>query len=91
MRQKSPAESEENHEEAIRAVNTCLGSTGTPPPSLQRLFDMLPSPLTPSTPPFWLVLAGIRAFVGEKNRLPVTGVVPDMTADTASYVKLQTM
>lgn len=38
---------------------------------------------------FWLCVAAIRSFVDEIGRLPVSGTLPDMTADTESYVKLQ--
>ncbi|KAF2358241.1 THIF-type NAD/FAD binding fold [Trinorchestia longiramus] len=88
MRQKSSAEPEENFEEAVKAVNTCLGGPAIPP-SLEELFSLLPSPITPSTPPFWLVVAGLKTFVDEHKQLPVTGVVPDMTADSVSYIELQ--
>jgi NEDD8-activating enzyme E1 regulatory subunit len=39
---------------------------------------------------FWLHAAGVRAFFASNGgQLPVSGVVPDMTADTKSYVALQ--
>ncbi|XP_018015689.1 NEDD8-activating enzyme E1 regulatory subunit [Hyalella azteca] len=88
MRQKSSGEPEENFEEAIKAINTCLGDCRIPS-SLEELFALLPSPITPATPPFWLVLAGLQTFLEENKRLPVTGVVPDMTADSASYIEMQ--
>lgn len=39
---------------------------------------------------FWLHVAAVRKFMKENNlQLPLSGVVPDMTADTVSYVELQ--
>lgn len=38
---------------------------------------------------FWLHAAALRAFVEEANRLPVRGSLPDMAADTESYITLQ--
>lgn len=92
MRHKSAADYEENFEEAIKALNTCLSSSGSGCcSSLEELFSLMPSPLTPTTPSFWLVLAGLQTFVESNKRLPVTGAVPDMTADSASYIRLQNM
>lgn len=65
MRLKNPSDFEENFEEAARAVNTCLGGALIPD-SLQQLFGLLPSPLTPDTPPFWLVLAGELATANQE-------------------------
>lgn len=38
---------------------------------------------------FWVLAAGVRLFVEKNGRLPLRGSVPDMTADTESYVALQ--
>ncbi|KAI0565934.1 NEDD8-activating enzyme E1 regulatory subunit APP-BP1 [Gracilaria domingensis] len=38
---------------------------------------------------FWLLAAALRQFVQEGARLPVRGSLPDMTADTESYIALQ--
>ncbi|KNE61573.1 hypothetical protein AMAG_06389 [Allomyces macrogynus ATCC 38327] len=40
-------------------------------------------------PTFWALCAGLKSFVAEHGRLPVRGSVPDMKADTATYVSLQ--
>ena len=46
-----------------------------------------------STDEFWLVCAAIGLFVRNEGKglLPVQGVIPDMKADTDSFVKLQTI
>jgi NEDD8-activating enzyme E1 regulatory subunit len=39
---------------------------------------------------FWLHVAAVRSFIAANDgQLPLNGVVPDMTADTMSYVTLQ--
>mmetsp|Transcript_7775 Transcript_7775/g.21258 ORF Transcript_7775/g.21258 Transcript_7775/m.21258 type:complete len:558 (-) Transcript_7775:176-1849(-) len=40
--------------------------------------------------PFWILAAALSRFVAKEGgaHLPVIGTLPDMTADTASYVKL---
>eukprot|EP00178_Gracilaria_changii_P027573 TRINITY_DN88_c0_g1_i5.p2 TRINITY_DN88_c0_g1~~TRINITY_DN88_c0_g1_i5.p2 ORF type:complete len:683 (-),score=139.36 TRINITY_DN88_c0_g1_i5:9008-10849(-) len=38
---------------------------------------------------FWLLAAALRQFVHEAGRLPVRGSLPDMTADTESFIALQ--
>ncbi|PXF47707.1 NEDD8-activating enzyme E1 regulatory subunit [Gracilariopsis chorda] len=38
---------------------------------------------------FWLIAAAVNMFVNEAGRLPVRGSLPDMTADTESYLNLQ--
>ncbi len=38
---------------------------------------------------FWLNVAAIRAFYEREGVLPLSGALPDMTADTKSYVSLQ--
>ncbi|ORZ36950.1 hypothetical protein BCR44DRAFT_1431168 [Catenaria anguillulae PL171] len=45
----------------------------------------------PAWPPvFWAMVAGLKAFVEEKGGvLPLRGVVPDMKADTETYVRMQ--
>ncbi|KAJ3365902.1 NEDD8-activating enzyme E1 regulatory subunit [Allomyces arbusculus] len=40
-------------------------------------------------PTFWALCAALKSFVADHGRLPVRGSVPDMKADTATYVSLQ--
>ncbi|CAD5218992.1 unnamed protein product [Bursaphelenchus okinawaensis] len=37
---------------------------------------------------FWVYVSAIKAFFNETGHLPLSGVLPDMTSDTQSYVKL---
>lgn len=40
---------------------------------------------------FWLHVSALRSFVKETGRLPVRGSLPDMAADTESYIALQSL
>ncbi|KAH8365989.1 hypothetical protein KR093_007972 [Drosophila rubida] len=102
---------EENHEEAIKAVNTAFGA-GVVPSSLKAIFDddacehlhkkvsvdeeydensysFLTSMLQSDV--FWIMAKALKHFVLEENKgqLPLPGVLPDMTANTDSYIALQ--
>ena len=43
--------------------------------------------------PFWILVRALKNFVEHEGQgsLPVAGVVPDMKADTNSFVQLQTL
>lgn len=84
---------EENFEEAIRAVNTALIPTYLPVKSQELLYCSAATNLTKDSTPFWIMCSALRGFVeGEgKGKLPVKGVLPDMTASTDHYIKLQNL
>jgi hypothetical protein len=44
-------------------------------------------------PPFWLLLRALRRFVDGEGRghLPLSGALPDMHADTRSYIELHSI
>jgi len=50
-------------------------------------------PLVHDTPKFWILVHALKLFVdGEgKGKLPLKGSIPDMTAETKTYVELQNM
>lgn len=84
---------EENFEEAIRAVNTALMPTFLPAKSQELLYCSAATNITKESTPFWIMCAALRGFIeGEgKGNLPVKGVLPDMTASTDHYIKLQNL
>lgn len=80
---------EENFEEAIHFVNTCIS-----PPSISSyirniLEDDSCINLTQTSTPFWIMSAALREHVLAERSLPVPGNLPDMATDTASFVTLQ--
>ncbi|XP_026730640.1 NEDD8-activating enzyme E1 regulatory subunit [Trichoplusia ni] len=84
---------EENFEEAIRAVNTALMPTFLPAKSQELLYCSAATNITKESTPFWIMCAALRGFVESegKGNLPVKGVLPDMTASTDHYIKLQNL
>ncbi|XP_030386189.1 nedd8-activating enzyme E1 regulatory subunit [Scaptodrosophila lebanonensis] len=82
---------EENYEEAIKAVNTAFGA-GLVPLSLKEIFDDdACEQLHKKSDAFWIMAKALKHFVVQENKgyLPVPGVLPDMTANTDSYIALQ--
>ncbi|KAK6628877.1 hypothetical protein RUM43_002694 [Polyplax serrata] len=82
---------EENFEEAIRAVNTTIKFSVIPDNIKQILDDDACVNLTSKSKPFWVLAKAVRDFVENEGRgcLPVKGSLPDMTANTFSYIALQ--
>ncbi|XP_077286603.1 nedd8-activating enzyme E1 regulatory subunit APP-BP1 [Arctopsyche grandis] len=82
---------EENFQEAIRAVNGSVIQTTLPKPIKDILYDDACINLTQKSSPFWIMCSAIRSFVEEDGAgaLPLRGSIPDMTAATQHYVKLQ--
>ncbi|XP_004928264.1 NEDD8-activating enzyme E1 regulatory subunit [Bombyx mori] len=82
---------EENFEEAIRAVNTALMPTFLPKNISKLMYNSAATNLTKDSSSFWIMCSALRAFVEAegKGKLPVKGILPDMTASTEHYVKLQ--
>lgn len=82
---------EENFEEALKAVNTALIPTYLPLKVKDLIYSSSATNLTKESSPFWIMCSALRGFIeGEgKGKLPVKGVLPDMTASTDHFVKLQ--
>ncbi|XP_017879127.1 NEDD8-activating enzyme E1 regulatory subunit isoform X1 [Ceratina calcarata] len=85
------ANSEENFEEAIKSVNTCLGCTAIPENVMSILNSDQCINLTAKSSPFWIIAKAVRDFVENEGAglLPLKGTLPDMTADTEKYIALQ--
>ncbi|XP_024943494.1 NEDD8-activating enzyme E1 regulatory subunit isoform X2 [Cephus cinctus] len=82
---------EENFEEAMRAVNTCVSRTTVPSGVMEVLNDDRCINLTAKSSSFWIIAKAIRDFMENEGLglLPLKGAVPDMTADTEKYIALQ--
>ncbi|XP_076766314.1 nedd8-activating enzyme E1 regulatory subunit APP-BP1 [Xylocopa sonorina] len=85
------ANSEENFEEAIKAVNTCIGSTEIPDNVMNILNCDQCINLNAKSSSFWIIAKAIRDFVENEGGglLPLKGTLPDMIADTEKYITLQ--
>ncbi|KAJ8686158.1 hypothetical protein QAD02_021952 [Eretmocerus hayati] len=82
---------EENFEEAIRAVNTCIRHTTVNSSLKEILSDNSCVNLNSKSQTFWIIVKAIRDFMeNEGNNLPpVRGALPDMVSDTDKFVSLQ--
>jgi NEDD8-activating enzyme E1 regulatory subunit len=82
---------EENYEEAIRAVNSSFGG-GVPNATVSEIFnDDCSKNLNKECKPFWILARAVKEFVEDEGKglLPLPGLIPDMTADTSSFINLQ--
>lgn len=82
---------EENFDEAVAQAYRIAPGPSIPS-SIRTLFDdpVLSQPLTPDTPPFFHLLSALKDYVQQgPEALPVSASLPDMKADTKSYVEIQ--
>uniref|UniRef100_A0A0V0G5L6 NEDD8-activating enzyme E1 regulatory subunit n=1 Tax=Triatoma dimidiata TaxID=72491 RepID=A0A0V0G5L6_TRIDM len=84
-------EYEENFEEAIKAVNFAVTPSSVPKEVLNVLNDDCSINLTSKSKPFWIMAKAVKDFIENEGQgsLPLRGTLPDMTADTTSYIALQ--
>ncbi|XP_058829901.1 nedd8-activating enzyme E1 regulatory subunit [Topomyia yanbarensis] len=90
IRSKMTAD-EENFEEAIKAVNSSFGA-GKPSSGIREILaDDCCLNVNKESNAFWILSRALKDFVENEGNglLPLPGVLPDMTADTASYINLQ--
>ncbi|XP_067939291.1 NEDD8-activating enzyme E1 regulatory subunit-like [Watersipora subatra] len=83
-------EEEENFDEAVKAVNTALTDPSLIPSSLKLVLEH-PNVAEGSkeTGRFWILARALRDFINTYGQLPLQGTIPDMTADSESYISLQ--
>lgn len=101
LRARRPEGDSENYDEALAAlaqhVWRPLQSPAVPPNVAGVLDDVQAREVSSKvrrraltqTPPFWLLVAALRAFVAEEHVLPLSGALPDMKATSETYVALQ--
>ncbi|KAJ3211761.1 Phosphomannomutase [Entophlyctis luteolus] len=82
---------DENFEEALVAVFRACTATTIPGDVAEILKEAELRSLTSDTPSFWLLARAAADFVKATGYLPLMGALPDMKADTESFVRLQTM
>ncbi|XP_052860022.1 nedd8-activating enzyme E1 regulatory subunit [Anopheles cruzii] len=82
---------QENFEEAIKAVNSSFGGGKPSSAVMEILEDNRCVNINKESNSFWIMARALKDFVNNEGKglLPVPGVLPDMTADTISYIKLQ--
>ncbi|KAI9347199.1 amyloid beta precursor protein binding protein 1 [Zopfochytrium polystomum] len=84
---------EENFDEATTAAFRATQKTVVPKDVLAILSDPKAQNLTAASANFWIIAKAVKDFVDNEGGglLPLSGGVPDMKADTESYVHLQTI
>ncbi|KAJ3125154.1 NEDD8-activating enzyme E1 regulatory subunit [Physocladia obscura] len=88
---KRPGVEDENFEEALVAVFRACSPTTIPLNISAILKESKSKIIAADTPSFWIIARAVANFVDETGYLPLAGIVPDMKADTESFVKLQTI
>ena len=83
---------EENFDEAEAQAYRCWTETVVPPDVAKLFQDPAISSLSLDSPPFFHLLASLQRFTLEPPYvLPLSSTLPDMKADTESYIHLQNM
>ncbi|KAK7039482.1 NEDD8-activating enzyme E1 regulatory subunit [Favolaschia claudopus] len=81
---------EENFDEAEAQAYRCWTETRVPSEITALFQDPQLSNLSPTSPPFFHLLDALRKFTLQPpHTLPLTSTLPDMKANTASYIHLQ--
>lgn len=86
---RSGSASEENFDEAVAAVLKLL-NPATPTSTVREILTAPEATnLTANSPPFWYIANAIQQFYVKHNELPLPGAVPDMKANSETYIQLQ--
>ncbi|KAH6564511.1 hypothetical protein BASA50_001474 [Batrachochytrium salamandrivorans] len=82
---------DENIVEALSMAYKAYSETKIPSEVVAILGDPKTTNLSATSSDFWLLVAALKRFTELEGNglLPVSGVVPDMKADTDSFIKLQ--
>lgn len=90
-RMDTPEGGEENFDEAAGAVLKSLNPF-TLRSTLHEIFEMPECKnLKPESADFWIIASAINAFYQKHQVLPLPGSLPDMKAQSADYVALQSL
>ncbi|XP_031558271.1 NEDD8-activating enzyme E1 regulatory subunit-like [Actinia tenebrosa] len=92
VRQHGIPEEEENFDEAIKSVNKAFVPTKIPS-EVTKIFQEADcsTKIIDSSSSFWILARAVKEFVENEGQgaLPLRGSIPDMTADSKSYIFLQ--
>jgi len=89
IRSRKRKHDNENFDEAAQKAHFAWVPYQISDDTLKILNDPQAHNLTPHSSSFWLLASAVRIFVEKEGKLPVMGTIPDMTADTRSFVELQ--
>ncbi|KAK7062777.1 hypothetical protein VNI00_000266 [Paramarasmius palmivorus] len=80
---------EENFDEAEAQAYRSWTDSNVPSEVAALLKDPRLDALTPDSPTFFHLLYALKKFVEEQGVFPLTSTLPDMKANTSSYIELQ--
>eukprot|EP00826_Nyctotherus_ovalis_P036201 TRINITY_DN3194_c0_g1_i2.p1 TRINITY_DN3194_c0_g1~~TRINITY_DN3194_c0_g1_i2.p1 ORF type:complete len:445 (+),score=97.54 TRINITY_DN3194_c0_g1_i2:155-1489(+) len=80
--------SEENFQEAVAAAPQCFVTNELKEP-LKSVLEDAKCEDKAMKDKFWLMAATLKRFYAKYSELPLNGKIPDLTADTESYLALQ--
>ncbi|KAI9745617.1 MAG: hypothetical protein M1818_001151 [Claussenomyces sp. TS43310] len=86
-RTDNPEGGEENYEEAVAAVLKNISEPALSS-SVRDVFEYAPEPAE-AVSSFWVITNAVKLFYAKHKALPLSGSVPDMKAQSSTYVKLQ--
>ncbi|KAJ2767501.1 hypothetical protein IWQ56_003306, partial [Coemansia nantahalensis] len=92
VQRMAPGPDEENFAEAAAAVVASCGDYAVPAEVAHILADPAAAAPGAQASAFWLLAAALRRYMASEHAagmLPHSGTIPDMKADTASFVALQ--
>ncbi|KAI8920822.1 NEDD8-activating enzyme E1 regulatory subunit [Powellomyces hirtus] len=91
--QRSDMPENQNFNEALASAYRAWTPTTIPSSIRLILNNTCAQNITSETPDFWIIARAVCDFVQNEGQgfLPLPGTVPDMHADTESYIRLQTI
>jgi amyloid beta precursor protein binding protein 1 len=93
LKAKRRSDLEVNFDEALGAAYKAWAPYSVPPGTKDVLAEAASKDIANAGPnqKFWLVAKAVSQFVSSCGKLPLAGTLPDMTADTESFIQLQTL
>jgi len=91
LRSGQKDQKEVNYAEAVSLAYKVSAPTTIPGYVRDILHDDAAKNLTPHSSNFWILVSAVKQFVDNEGGglLPLMGSIPDMTADTQTYISLQ--
>ncbi|ODV88991.1 hypothetical protein CANCADRAFT_3631 [Tortispora caseinolytica NRRL Y-17796] len=79
----------ENYEQASHYSYLAFAPTEIPSAVESILSESATMPISSLTPKFWILAKALSVFADKHGVLPLSGVLPDMKADSQQYIALQ--
>ncbi|EFA84738.1 amyloid beta precursor protein-binding protein 1 [Heterostelium album PN500] len=80
---------EENFQEGVKGIWKVLQPYSVPSDIVAIMNDPKAANLSSTSDDYWVMVAALKKFHETHQVLPLQGTIPDITADTISYINLQ--